>query len=105
MKTPFAITLIALLLPGMASAETFRCGKWIIDDETTLEDLVRKCGEPTTRDTRVEDVRAPNVYTGGRDKVGETVIETWVYDRGTGASPMVVTIVDGRIRKIERLKK
>ena len=104
MKILAAVTASALLLPAMATAETFRCGKWIIDDETTLEELVRKCGEPTSVDSRVEDVLAPNGY-GGRTKVGETVIETWLYARGTSASPMMVTVVDGRIKKIERMKK
>ena len=97
--------MFALLLPLGASAETFRCGKWIVGDDTTREELLRKCGEPTSRDSRVEDVRAPNQYTGGNMKVGETVIETWVYQRGNGALPMVVTIVDGRITRIERKQK
>ena len=38
-------------------------------------------------------------------KTGETTTETWMYDRGTQAAPMVVTIVDGRIKSIERLEK
>jgi len=99
------IALLASLLPLAASAETFRCGKWIIDDETTLPELTQKCGAPTRRDSRVEDVRAPNVYTGGNTKVGETVIETWVYEHSARSAAMVVTIVDGQIKKIERLKK
>jgi len=102
MKLRNLIALVALLAPGFATAETFRCGKWIINDETTLPELTQKCGPPTSRASRVEDVRARNAYTGGMEKIGETVIETWIYDRGTGASPMVVTIVDGRIKKIER---
>jgi hypothetical protein len=93
------------LLPMAAAAETFRCGKWIIDDETVLEELMQKCGSPTSRESRVEDVRAPNVYTGGNNKVGETVIETWTYDLGPGKSLMVVTIVDGRIEKIDSKPK
>jgi hypothetical protein len=92
----------ALLIPAVATAETFRCGKWIIDSETTLPELTQKCGAPTSRESRVEDVRAPNVYTGGNTKVGETVIETWVYQRSSSSAAMVVTIVDGRIKKIER---
>ena len=47
-------------------------------------------------------MRAPNVYTGGNNKVGETVIETWTYDLGAGKSPMVVILVDGQVKKIER---
>ena len=102
MRTLPAIAALALLLPLTASAETFRCGKWIIDEDVTREDLLHKCGTPTSRESRVEDVRAPNVYTGGNNKVGETVIETWVYDLGSGKSPMVVTLVDGQVKKIER---
>lgn len=104
MKTRLMLAAFALL-PLAASAESFRCGKWIIDDETVLEELTQKCGMPTTRESRVEDVRAPNAYTGGNTKVGETVIETWTYDLGPGKSLMVVTIVDGRIKKIERKPK
>jgi Protein of unknown function (DUF2845) len=105
MKTRNVIAAVAVFLPLAASAENFRCGKWIVNSETTLEELTQKCGPPTSRESRTEDVRAPNQYTGGTMKVGETTIETWVYDRGTQAAPMVVTIVDGRIKSIERLKK
>jgi len=105
MDIRIAVAAAALLAPVLASAETFRCGKWIIDDETTLPELTQKCGAPTRRDSRVEDVRAPNVYTGGNTKVGETVIETWVYEHSARSAAMVVTIVDGQIKKIERLKK
>jgi hypothetical protein len=100
MKTRLLLAALALL-PLSASAETFRCGKWIINDGTVLEELMQKCGTPTSRESRVEDVRAPNQYTGGNTKVGETVIETWTYDLGPGKSLMVVTIVDGRIKKID----
>lgn len=101
MKLAFVVAASALL-PATASAETFRCGKWIIDADVSREELLHKCGTPTSRDSRVEDVRAPNVYTGGNTKVGETVIETWTYDLGPGKFPMVVTLVDGQVKKIER---
>jgi hypothetical protein len=101
MKSRLALAFFALL-PLAAPAETFRCGKWIIGQDVTLEELLQKCGTPASRASRVEDVRAPNGYTGGNTKVGETVIETWVYDLGSGKSPMEVTIVDGRVKKIER---
>jgi hypothetical protein len=37
-------------------------------------------------------------------KSGERTIETWTYLRGSRASPMVVTVVDGVIKSIERKK-
>ena len=105
MKARTAWTVLASLLPLVASAENFRCGKWVINESTTLTELTQKCGEPTAHESRTEDVRQRNQYTGGWMKVGETTIETWTYDRGARAQPMVVTIVDGRIKSIERLEK
>jgi hypothetical protein len=103
-KIHSAIAALVLLLPLVASAETFRCGQWVINEETTIEELTHKCGAPTSRTSRVEDVRARSI-NGGMEKVGETVIETWVYDRGSRAAPMTVTIVDGKVKSVERLKK
>jgi uncharacterized protein DUF2845 len=102
MKTATMTAALATLLPLCASAESFRCGKWIIDNDTPLPELKAKCGEPSSRTSRTEDVRAPNQYSGGTTKVGETVIETWIYERGPQAASMVVTIIDGRIKSIER---
>jgi hypothetical protein len=96
----------ALLAPLATSAadESFRCGKWIASSDMTVEDLLAKCGEPTSRTQRTEDVMARNFNNGLMRKTGETVIETWTYDRGTTAAPMVVTIIDGRIKRIERAR-
>jgi len=95
----------ALLLPLAAGAETFRCGQWLVTAESTLDELTQKCGAPTSRESKTEDIKARNRNNGLMIKTGETTTERWTYDRGTGAAPMVVTIVDGRIKSIERLKK
>ena len=102
MRTPILAAL--LLLPPAASAETFRCGNWIASSDMTVEDLLKKCGEPTDRKTEVRDVMVRNRDFGLMTKQGETTIETWTYDRGSQAKPMVVTIVDGKIKSIERQK-
>jgi hypothetical protein len=65
---------------------------------------VQKCGQPTSRKTETQDVNVRNRDNGLMVKTGETVIETWTYDRGSQAAAMVVTIVDGRIKSIERQK-
>jgi Protein of unknown function (DUF2845) len=102
MKTSMAIAMA--LLPLAASAETFRCGNWIASSDMTVDELVRKCGEPTSRASKTEDVLVRNRNNGLMLKSGEVLIETWTYDRGAQAAPMVVTIVDGRIKSIERQK-
>jgi len=95
--------LLAVLAGATAQADSnFRCGKWIASSDMSVTDLRAKCGEPTSRESRTEDVMVRNQNTGLMYKSGETVIETWTYDRGTTAAPMVVTIIDGRIKSIER---
>src|SRR6185295_2984829 len=98
-----ALSLFAALLPLAADAESFRCGKWIVSEETTVDELVHKCGAPTTHESKTEDIKARN--HGLLVKTGETTTERWVYERGSRASPMVVIIVDGKIKSIERLEK
>ena len=100
----FTALLILLLAPAVR-AETFRCGKWMIDTDTKLEELTQKCGAPTSHESRTEEIKARNRNNGLRVRTGETTTEVWTYDRGSRAAPMVVTIVDGQIKNIERLKK
>ncbi len=101
MKTS-CVTLAAMLVSLAASAdESFRCGNWIASSEMTVAELTEKCGQPTTRDSKTEDVTTRNSNNGLMVKVGETTVETWTYDRGANPA-MVVTIVDGRIKSIVR---
>ena len=98
MKIPAACALIASLVPLAASAdETFRCGKWIVSSALTVSELSTKCGAPTSHESITKDVLVRNRNTGLMQKVGETVI-----DRGAHAAAMVVTIVDGQIKSIDR---
>lgn len=98
-----AITLAGMLLMAdVALAESFRCGQWIATADMSVEELLQKCGEPTQRSTETIDVYGPSVSGGGRVKRGTSTIETWTYDRGSQAAPMVVTIVDGEIKSMER---
>jgi len=100
MKNP--LLAAALLLPIAAFAdETFRCGSWIASSEMSVAELTAKCGEPTSRESKTEDVKTRNSNNGLMVKVGETTVETWIYDRGANPA-MVVTIVDGRIKSITR---
>jgi hypothetical protein len=108
MKLETSLALASLLVmagvPAMAD-ESFRCGKWIASSAMSPAELAEKCGPPTLHDSRTEDVMVRNHNTGLLQKTGETRIETWTYDRGTQAAAMIVTIVDGRIKSIDRQRK
>lgn len=99
----FAVAL-SLLLPLAASAdESFRCGQKIASSDMSVAELRQKCGEPASKTRETTDVKARNANNGLLVKVGETTTETWTYSRAPNPS-MVVTIVDGKIKSIERGK-
>ena len=103
MNKILALALVALLLNSQpALAETFRCGQWIASPDMTVDELLQKCGAPTQQTSETVDVYGPSVSGGGRIKRGTTTIEKWTYDRGSQAAPIVVTIVDGKIKGMER---
>ncbi len=70
----------------------------------TVEELLEACGEPTDKSVEVIDVYGPNAQGAGNIKRGTITVETWTYDRGSQAFAMVVTIEDGKIKKMERAR-
>lgn len=96
------LSILCLGLPLTAAADAMRCGKWVVDETVSVEELVAKCGEPGRKDVRTEDVMGRNAATGAVFKTGTQTIEHWLYQRSAGSLPMQVTIVDGRIRSISR---
>ena len=102
MNWRFVVPVAGLLASPVAMGESFRCGQWIVSEGSTVAELLEKCGPPTSQDVEVVDVYGPAASGVGRVKRGETRIETWTYDRGSQSFPMVVTVVDGRIKSMER---
>ena len=103
---PAALVLSAAVMIGWTSAraETMRCGQSLVNEETSVAELLQKCGEPQEKSSTTEDVLAINA-AGRAYKTGETVTrERWIYRRSPGALPMAVTIENGVIRRIERAK-
>jgi hypothetical protein len=96
-------TLVTAVV-SQAHGETIRCGSSVVDESVTVDELVRKCGQPASKRYEEQDirVRTPNDISSNTKKVGTTVTEYWTYDRGSHASPVIVTISEGRIRSIKR---
>lgn len=91
-----------VLIGSPATADSMRCGKWIVDESATIDELLQKCGEPQSRDITKEDNYAINP-NGVRVKTGGvTVRERWIYQPSPGTLPMQVQIVDGRITSLTR---
>jgi hypothetical protein len=103
MRLPVCLTLFACAVSLDASADSMRCGKWVVGETASVAELLEKCGAPLDKTITTEDVLAINA-AGVPYKTGTTTREQWFYQRSPQTLPMVVTIVDGAIKSIERAK-
>jgi uncharacterized protein DUF2845 len=104
LKTPIVLFVgLVAIAPPAADAETFRCGQRIASPEMSVEELIGACGEPSQRSVESVDAYGRSA-SGGRVKTGTTIVETLTFDRGSEAAAMVVTVVDGKIKSMERAK-
>jgi hypothetical protein len=68
----FALCVIAPI--GVALADdTFRCGNRLIEPGITRAEVLKLCGEPTSKAVEVQDVRS------GTRVVGSTEVQRWTY--------------------------
>ncbi len=102
MRVAFLPLAILIATTGASADETIRCGSSIVNSSLSVAEIVSKCGEPASKQVREEDVRV-RTANGASVVIGTTVIEEWTYDRGSQAAPIRVTIVDGKVRSIERI--
>jgi len=88
------------LCANAAFADTLVCrsGKIVEPGMTTVE-VIDRCGAPTSKESKIEDVRAKGPQ-GGSVKVGEAVTEFWRYERGTQKPAAVLTMRDGKVVSI-----
>ena len=97
MKVLRVVSVLLALAPSAGVCDGyFRCGQWLVSAETSLAELLRKCGEPSSKRVSVQDVHGAN-----GQKLGTTRVETWRYDRGSRAAAMIVKVVDGKVESVE----
>lgn len=102
MTRSLLIISAALLISGTATADSMRCGTYIVNESATIDELLKKCGEPQSRDVSKEEQFATNP-NGARYKTGGfTVRERWIYKPSPGTLPMAVSIVDGKVTSLTR---
>jgi Protein of unknown function (DUF2845) len=97
MKLVATICVLLGTVPGVCFSDGFfRCGNSLVSADTSVADLLSKCGKPSSQQVSTSDVLSLHGV-----KVGTSTTEIWRYDRGPRAAPMIVTIVDGQIQSIE----
>ena len=102
MRTLFAL-LVTLALGATALAdEPMRCGNWLIAMPVSLDELLHKCGEPSSKEVSTEDIRAAGKSGSGSRAIGTTTTEKWTYRSSEQSLPTIVTIIDGKVTRIAK---
>ena len=103
MRPVFILSM--LVFPyASATAETLRCGSYLIQEGDDAFSVVAKCGEPTERTTITEPVYASS-GDGGSFATGQVAYtQVWRYDRGPMQFPVIIKVVDGVVQSIRFVK-
>jgi hypothetical protein len=91
------VGLLAGAIPEAHADGSFRCGRRLVRDGDTEDDVQQKCGEPDASRTWTE-VQTEAYYVAGR-KLERSVPVTyteWKYDFGPHKLKLFVTFVQGR---------
>ncbi|MBM0107234.1 DUF2845 domain-containing protein [Steroidobacter sp. S1-65] len=108
LRNPRYLIICLALAAGafdVAHADSMRCGKWVVSESVTLDELVKKCGQPISRDVTKDEIYLTNA-NGMRVKTGNfTVTERWIYQPTSGKLPMAVVIRDGKIVSLTRASR
>ena len=103
MFTRRTVAIASLVAGAWALADdVMRCGTLIVDVGMVASQVVAKCGEPQSREVETVPVKR-RTASGGVSTTGSTRIERWIYDRGYGQFPALLTFEEGKLKSIELL--
>lgn len=89
------IAMTGLLSSRAMADDSLRCGSKIVRVGMTAQEVLKYCGEPTTKE--VED----HVVRSGARAVGTTQLNRWTYDRGSAGKPKVLEFDQDRLISIK----
>jgi hypothetical protein len=84
---------------GLAANDTMRCGGKIIKVGMTTEDVLKYCGQPTSKEVEEHAVRSGNRVTG------TTQLNRWIYSRGSTGKPVAFEFDGEKLLYIRKLDK
>ncbi|MCW8845654.1 MAG: DUF2845 domain-containing protein [Gammaproteobacteria bacterium] len=78
------ILCLSFFTSVVAADETLRCGSKLVTIGMSAEEVLKYCGEPTSREVEEHDIRS------GNRVVGKTQLNRWFYSRGSAGAPKVL---------------
>lgn len=99
--TKFMFIVLLLIFSGIISAaqDTLRCGSKIVKTGMSMDEVLKFCGEPSSKEIEEHDVRSGNRVTG------TTELHIWTYNRGSAQAPAVLQFDVDKLMSISTRKK
>jgi hypothetical protein len=96
-----AVALIGLLGAGVRAEAGggFRCGNRLVREGDRIDEVFRRCGEPTFRTFSIESVSletAPGLFV-----TRQVQVETWTVNRSPREFIRYLTFRDGRLIRVD----
>jgi hypothetical protein len=92
-SSPALLAAILLWPSPEAAADSYRCGRKLIQSGDSSATVLRLCGEPRHRERGQESVR----INGARQVVS---VERWYYKKGTRSLERIVVMYQGKVISI-----
>lgn len=96
---PFLLILAALMLIFSSPALAMRCNQYLVYEGDTKYIVLKKCGEPLSKDVYSDPEILFNAY-GVPFGVADGVYEVWTYQRSPNEFLYEVLFENGRVRSI-----
>ena len=99
--TKFMLIVLLVIFSGVISAaqDTLRCGSKIVKTGMSMDEVLKFCGEPSSKEIEEHDVRSGNRVTG------TTELHIWTYNRGSAQAPAVLQFDVDKLMSISTRKK
>jgi len=89
-----AFLCILLLVLQELSADSFRCGRKLVNVGDSAGDLIRVCGEPDFKDRGKSSIRVSGVSK-------EVSVQHWYYKKSSRSLEHIIIIHKGRVAAVE----
>lgn len=89
------ILLASLFASGVVADDTVRCGSKLVTIGMSAAEVLKYCGEPTSREVEEHDIRS------GNRVVGKTQLNRWIYSRGSAGEPNVLEFDQDKLTAIK----
>ena len=98
MRTLLVACVLVAVAPALARADDgyLRCEGGLVSSQSSVSELLQKCGSPASKEITNQDVRNERGVV-----IGSARIETWRYQRGAHSPAMVAIVADGKIQSLE----